>query len=49
MSISQTSLLVSCHSQRDIEYLEAVLRESIDKTPLKHMSGIYEEENNPEN
>lgn len=47
MSISrdQSTLLASCHSQKDIEYLEAVLRTSIDKTPLKQISGICEDEN----
>lgn len=50
MSISrdQSSLLASCHSQKEIEYLQEVLKTSIDKTPLKQLSDIFEEEN-PEN
>ena len=47
MSISrdQYSLLGSCHSQKEIEYLQAIIRTSIDKTPLKQISGIDEDEN----
>jgi hypothetical protein len=41
----QSMLLASCRSEQDIQYLENFLKNSIEKTPLKQISGNANQQN----
>lgn len=41
----QSMLLASCRSEQDIQYLENFLKNSIENTPLKHISGNVNHQN----